>query len=104
VTTARKEVYTCDFIIYATGNAYRHLDVPGEDRLLGAGVYHTVRLVTGISFVMKDVIVVGGGDSSFTEALYLAHLCKTVKILVRKDKPKAEEIWVKKSKKSQIWK
>lgn len=38
VTTARKEVYTCDFLIYATGNAYRHLDVPGEDRLLGAGV------------------------------------------------------------------
>lgn len=34
VTTARKEVYTCDFLIYATGNAYRHLDVPGEDRLL----------------------------------------------------------------------
>jgi thioredoxin reductase (NADPH) len=42
------------------------------------------------------VIVVGGGDSSFTEALYLAHLCKSVKILVRKEKAKAEEIWVKK--------
>ncbi len=40
--------------------------------------------------------MVGGGDSAFTEALYLAHLCKTVKILVRKDKPRAEEIWVKK--------
>lgn len=40
--------------------------------------------------------MVGGGDSSFTEALYLAHLCKSVKILVRKDKAKAEEIWVKK--------
>ncbi len=38
IATARKEEYTCDFIIYATGNAYRHLDVPGEDRLLGAGV------------------------------------------------------------------
>ena len=42
------------------------------------------------------MIVVGGGDSSFTEALYLAHLCKSVKILVRKEKAKAEEIWVKK--------
>jgi thioredoxin reductase (NADPH) len=38
--------------------------------------------------------VVGGGDSAFTEALYLAHLCKSVKILVRKDTPKAEQIWV----------
>ncbi|MBP7773611.1 FAD-dependent oxidoreductase [Candidatus Gracilibacteria bacterium] len=95
VTTARKEVYTCDFIIYATGNAYRHLDVPGEDRLLGAGVSYCATC-DGNFFRNKDVIVVGGGDSSFTEALYLAHLCKTVKILVRKDKPKAEEIWVKK--------
>jgi thioredoxin reductase len=34
ITTARKTEYTCDFLIYATGNAYRHLDVPGEDRLL----------------------------------------------------------------------
>jgi thioredoxin reductase (NADPH) len=95
VTTARKEAYTCDFIIYATGNAYRHLDVPGEDRLLGAGVSYCATC-DGNFFRNKDVIVVGGGDSSFTEALYLAHLCKTVKILVRKDKPKAEEIWVKK--------
>lgn len=95
VTTARKEVYTCDYLIYATGNAYRHLDVPGEDRLLGAGVSYCATC-DGNFFRNKDVIVVGGGDSSFTEALYLAHLCKTVKILVRKDKPKAEEIWVKK--------
>jgi thioredoxin reductase (NADPH) len=42
------------------------------------------------------VVVSGGGDSAFTEALYLAQLCKTVKILVRKDRARAEEIWVKK--------
>lgn len=95
ITTARKEIYTCDYIIYATGNAYRHLDVPGEDRLLGSGVSYCATC-DGNFFRGKDVIVVGGGDSSFTEALYLAHLCKTVTILVRKDKPKAEEIWVKK--------
>jgi len=34
IITARKEEYTCDYLIYATGNAYRHLDIPGEDRLL----------------------------------------------------------------------
>jgi thioredoxin reductase (NADPH) len=95
VTTARKEVYTCDFLIYATGNAYRHLDVPGEDRFSVQGVSYCATC-DGNFFRWSDVIVVGGGDSSFTEALYLAHLCKTVKILVRKDKAKAEEIWVKK--------
>lgn len=95
VTTARREVYTCDFLIYATGNAYRHLDVPGEDRLLGAWVSYCATC-DGNFFRWKDVIVVGGGDSSFTESLYLAHLCKSVKILVRKEKARAEEIWVKK--------
>lgn len=95
ITTARKEIYTCDFLIYATGNAYRHLNVPGEDRLLGSGVSYCATC-DGNFFKNKDVIVAGGGDSAFTEALYLAHLCKSVKILVRKDKPKAEEIWVKK--------
>lgn len=95
VTTARKEIYTCNFIIYATGNAYRHLGVPGEDRLLGAGVSYCATC-DGNFFRKKDVIVAGGGDSAFTEALYLSHLCNSVKILVRKDKPKAEEIWVKK--------
>lgn len=95
VTTARKEIYTCDFIIYATGNAYRHLGVPGEDRLIGSWVSYCATC-DGNFFKWKDVLVAGGGDSAFTEALYLAQLCKTVKILVRKDKPKAEEIWVKK--------
>ncbi len=95
VTTARREVYTCDFLIYATGNAYRHLGVPGEDRLLGAGVSYCATC-DGNFFRGRDVIVVGGGDSSFTEALYLAHLCKSVTILVRKDKARAEEIWVNK--------
>lgn len=95
ILTARKEEYTCDYLIYATGNAYRHLDIPGEDRLLGAGVSYCATC-DGNFFRGRDVIVVGGGDSAFTEALYLAHLCKSVKILVRKDKPKAEQIWVDK--------
>lgn len=42
------------------------------------------------------MIVVGGGNTAFTEALYLADLCNSVKILVRKDKPRAEQIWVEK--------
>lgn len=93
ITTAQKKEYTCNYLIYATGNAYRHLGIPGEDRLLGGGVSYCATC-DGNFFRGRDVIVVGGGDSAFTEALYLAHLCKSVKILVRKDKPKAEQIWI----------
>ena len=93
ITTAQKKEYTCNYLIYATGNAYQHLGIPGEDRLLGGGVSYCATC-DGNFFRGRDVIVVGGGDSAFTEALYLAHLCKSVKILVRKDKPKAEQIWI----------
>lgn len=93
ITTAQKKEYTCNYLIYATGNAYRHLGIPGEGRLLGGGVSYCATC-DGNFFRGRDVIVVGGGDSAFTEALYLAHLCKSVKILVRKDKPKAEQIWI----------
>lgn len=95
ITTARKSEYTCDFLIYATGNAYRHLGVPNEERLIGSWVSYCATC-DGNFFKWKDVVVVWGGDSAFTEALYLAHLCTTVKILVRKDRAKAEDIWVKK--------
>lgn len=95
VTTASHGNFTCDYLIYATGNAYRHLGVPGEDRLIWAGVSYCATC-DGNFFKWKDVVVVGGGDSAFTEALYLAKLCTSVKILVRKEKARAEEIWVKK--------
>ena len=45
-------------------------------------------------FKNKDIVLVGGGDTAFTEALYLAEIAATVKVLVRKDKPKAEAKWV----------
>ena len=43
IVTTEKE-YECKSIILATGVTLRHLGVPGEERLTGAG-FHTVRLV-----------------------------------------------------------
>jgi thioredoxin reductase (NADPH) len=42
--------------------------------------------------------VVGGGNTAITEALYLADICRTVHILVRTDRIRAEDIWVEKAK------
>lgn len=95
LVTAQKKEYTCDYLIYATGNAYRHLDIPGEERLLGAGVSYCATC-DGNFFRGREVIMVGWWDSAFTEALYLSHLCKSVTILVRKDVAKAEQIWIDK--------
>jgi len=42
----------------------------------------------------KDVIIVGGSNSAVTEAIYLSKICKTVTIVYRKDKLKAEQILI----------
>jgi len=39
------------------------------------------------------LVLVGGGDTAFTEALYLAEIANSVKIFVRKDRAKAEHKW-----------
>jgi len=97
VKTEAGEAFTSDFVILATGNGYRHLGVPGEDRLLGAGVSYCATC-DGNFFRKKEVVMVGGGDAAFTEALYLAELCAKVTILIRGDKARAEDIWVEKAK------
>lgn len=92
VTTERSGDYTCDFILVATGNDYRHLEVPGERELTGSGVSYCATC-DGQFFKGRDIIMVGGGDSAFTEALYLAEIANSVKILVRGDSAKAEHKW-----------
>jgi thioredoxin reductase (NADPH) len=44
----------------------------------------------------KHVCVVGGGNTALTEALYLSNICKTVTLIVRKDKYRADEVLVNK--------
>ncbi len=93
VTTQTGKTFTSHFILLATGNKYRHLGVPGEDRLIGAGVSYCATC-DGNFFKNKVVGMVGGGDAAITEALYLADLCAHVHILVRGDRLRAEDIWV----------
>lgn len=96
VATETGKKFTADFIILATGNGYKHLDVPGEKRLLGAGVSYCATC-DGNFFRKKAVVMVGGGDAAFTEALYLAELCSKVTILVRGTSARAEKIWIEKA-------
>ena len=82
VTTSSGKSATADFVLLATGNVYRKLKVPGEETLLGSGVSYCATC-DGNFFRNKTVAMVGGGDSAFTESLYLAELCEHVHLLVR---------------------
>jgi thioredoxin reductase (NADPH) len=69
--------------ICATGVDYRRLDLPNEDRLLGAGLYYgagvsEAELCTGEA----EVFVVGGGNSAGQAALYFSRSARSVTMVV----------------------
>lgn len=74
-----------DYLIIATGRKSRMLGIEKEKELLGRGV-STCALCDGYFYRDKDVIVVGGGNSSLTESLYLANIVRSVTIIIRRDK------------------
>lgn len=74
-----------DYLIIATGRKSRMLGIEKEKELLGRGV-STCALCDGPFYRDKDVIVVGGGNSSLTESLYLANIVRSVTIIIRRDK------------------
>lgn len=64
-------------IILTTGSNYRHLNIPGEEELLGKGVAYCATCDAPL-FRDKIVAIVGGGDSAFRSAQVLTDLCKKV--------------------------
>lgn len=85
-------VVTCDdgkeyrghVVIVATGASPRRLQIEGARELMGRGVSYCATC-DGFFYSGKTVIVLGGGNSALNDALYLADLAKTVKIVYRKD-------------------
>jgi len=90
VSTSR-DSYFGKTVIFATGTEHKKLGVPGEVEFNAKGVSYCA-LCDGAFFKEKDVIIVGGGDSSAIEALILAEHCKKVTMLVRKDVLRAEPV------------
>jgi thioredoxin reductase (NADPH) len=84
-----KKEFLAKSIILATGASHRHLNVPGEDEFLGRGVAYCATC-DGMFFIGRDVLMVGGGNSAVTEALYLNNLGCNVKLVHRRDELRCE--------------
>jgi thioredoxin reductase (NADPH) len=76
---------SCHAMIIATGVSYRKLDVPGIDRLTGAGVYYGAAMTEALSCRNSDVYIVGGANSAGQSAMYFSRYARSVNILVRGD-------------------
>lgn len=78
-------------VIIASGTAPRKIGIKGELEFTGRGVSYCATC-DGFFFKEKDIVVVGGGDSAITEAIFLAKMAKHVYIVHRRDKLRAEKI------------
>jgi thioredoxin reductase (NADPH) len=70
-------------VILATGVAWRRLDVPGMDRLVGHGVYYGAARAEAMRMRGRTVHLIGGGNSAGQAALLFADYAESVTMLVR---------------------
>lgn len=93
--TGDSGTYTCDALIIATGASAMYLGLESETAFMGRGVSGCATC-DGFFYRDQEVCVVGGGNTAVEEALYLSNIAKTVYLVHRRDRFKAEAILVDK--------
>ena len=85
--------YTCDALIVATGASAKYLGLPSEEAFMGKGI-SACATCDGFFYKGQDVAVIGGGNTAVEEALYLSNIARTVTVIHRRDRFRAEAILV----------
>ncbi|KAF0233836.1 MAG: thioredoxin reductase [Desulfovibrionaceae bacterium] len=76
-------------LLIATGAKWRKLEVPGETEYFGHGVNYCATC-DGYLYKGRTVLVVGGGNTALTDALYLKNLGVNVALVHRRGEFRAE--------------
>ena len=90
VVKTEKGEYETRAVALCTGSRKRKLGVEGEEKFLGKGVSYCATC-DGFFFKNKRVLVVGGGNSAVTEALFLKNIGCNVTLVHRRDTLRAEK-------------
>src|SRR6516164_1702862 len=83
VTLADGKEVGAKALVIATGVSYRKLNVPGLERLQGAGVYYGAAMTEAASCTNEDVYIVGGANSAGQAAMFFSKYAGRVIMLVR---------------------
>ena len=76
---------SCHALLLAMGVQWRKLDIPGEERLQGAGVYYGAGTTEAMACKDETVYIVGGANSAGQAAMYFSRYAREVIMLVRGD-------------------
>ncbi|MEX2013313.1 MAG: FAD-dependent oxidoreductase [Parcubacteria group bacterium] len=87
--------YTAKTILITTGSTRRKLDVPGAKEFENKGITYCASC-DGPLFAGQDVAVIGGGNAAFETAAQLLAYAKSVTLVNRSDKFRADEVTVQK--------
>lgn len=87
---AGDEVFTGRYVVLATGSVHKTLSVPGVEEFTGRGVSYCA-VCDGGFFVGREVLVVGGGNSAATEALYLNRIGVKCSLVHRRDRLRCDD-------------
>lgn len=69
-------------VLITTGSDYKKIGVPGEEEFYAKGV-HYCATCDGAFYRDKRLVVVGGGNSAFQEAIFLTRFASHIDLLVR---------------------
>ncbi|AKB12609.1 thioredoxin reductase (NADPH) [Methanosarcina thermophila] len=78
-------------VIIATGANPKPLNVPGEKEFISKGVSYCATC-DGPFFKNKTVVIVGGGNSAVTDALFLSKIARKVYLIHRRDQLRAAKV------------
>jgi len=78
------EPVTAKTILIATGSDWKKIGVPGEKEFYGRGV-HYCATCDGAFYRDKKLVVIGGGNSAFQEAIFLTRYASHIDVLVRSE-------------------
>ncbi len=93
IVTTDSDTYASYVVILASGADPQKLGVSGEEEFYGKGVSYCATC-DGAFYRGKNVVVVGGGDSAVTEAIFLTKFVRSVQIIHRRSEFKAAKIYL----------
>jgi thioredoxin reductase len=91
--TTSKGSYESKTVLIASGSFRRKLEIKGADTFEHKGLTYCASC-DGPLFADQNVVVVGGGNAAFESASQLLAYCKTVTLINRSDKFRADPITI----------